>query len=103
MFNMPVPFTVGRRSLKAVRLGPQTIGAGAIAWPAAYLSSGGFLRATHLPPTLLTIGTIGLAGYTAFFLFGEAALLVLAVVNIQDEELHNRYKSLMLLVLYVFT
>lgn len=58
------------------------------------------------PPSsapVIALGAIGLVCYTMFFLVCEAALLVLAVINIQDEKVHNKYKSLMLLVLYVFT
>jgi len=75
----------------------------AVGWPAAYLSNGSFPRIDHLPPSIMTLGTVGLACYTMIFLLGEAALLVLAVISIRDEKVHNRYKSLMLLVLYVFT
>jgi hypothetical protein len=52
---------------------------------------------------VIALGAVGLVCYTMFFLVCEAVLLVLAVINIQDEKVHNKYKSLMLLVLYVFT
>jgi hypothetical protein len=55
----------------------------------------------HSP--VIALGAIGLVGYTMFFLVCEAALLVLAIINIQDEKLHHKYRSLMLLVVYVFT
>jgi hypothetical protein len=58
------------------------------------------------PPTpapIIALGVVGLVCYTMFFLLCEATLLVLAVINIQDEKVHNKYRSLMLLVLYVFT
>jgi hypothetical protein len=58
----------------------------------------------HPPAShVIALGAVGLVCYTMFFLVCEAALLVLAVINIQDEKVHNKYKSLMLLVLYVFT
>jgi hypothetical protein len=58
---------------------------------------------TPTPPPVIALGAAGLVCYTMFFLVCEAALLVLAIVNIQDEKVHNKYRSLMLLVLYVFT
>jgi hypothetical protein len=81
--------------------------AGALAGPVACRWEG--LPAPGRPPDLpvpspvIAIVAAGLVCYTMFFLVCEAALLVLAVINIQDEKVHNKYKSLMLLVLYVFT
>jgi hypothetical protein len=72
----------------------------ALAGPATYRYA-----VPHTPgsPPVIALGAAGLVCYTIFFLVCEAALLVLAVINIRDEKVHNKYKSLMLLVLYVFT
>lgn len=90
------------RRKAAILLTGSLLAAGTLGWLAAYLSDGGF-PLTGPPTPIVTLGTVGLACYTMVFLLGEAALLVLAVINIHDEMVHNRYKSLMLLVLYVFT
>jgi hypothetical protein len=113
MFNMPVTRRArterravkkgaGRRRTAIIIVG-SALGAAALGWSAAFAATGTFPRVLRLPPSIMAVSTAGLAGYTMLFLLGEAALLVLAVINIRDEKLHNRYKSLMLHVLYVVT
>lgn len=60
-------------------------------------------RHPPVPSPVFALGAVGLVCYTMFFLVCEVTLLVLAIVNIQDEKTHNKYRSLMLLVVYVFT
>jgi Ca2+/H+ antiporter len=88
---------VANRRKNAAILAASIVLAGALGWSAAERLP------IHVPSSIVALGSVGLASYTMFFLLSEAALLVLTIVNIRDEKVHNRYRALMLLVVYVFT
>jgi hypothetical protein len=99
------------RTGRRVALGVCALPTGVLAGLVAYRYGGAPALGPPLHPPfhapaqspVIALGAVGLVCYTMFFLVCEAALLVLAIINIQDEKVHNKYKSLMLLVLYVFT
>jgi hypothetical protein len=99
--------SVGTRIGRRMALGGCALLAGAVALLVAYRYVGAPALGPPLhlptPSPVIALGAVGLVCYTMFFLVCEAALLVLAIINIQDEKVHNKCRSLMLLVLYVFT
>lgn len=57
----------------------------------------------HVPRSVAIGAVIGLAGWGALLLLGEVLLFVLAVARVDDPEVHDRYRNLIILWGYVLT
>lgn len=57
----------------------------------------------HVPRSVAVGAVMGLAGWGALLLLGEVLLFVLAVARVDDPEVHERYRNLIILWGYVLT
>lgn len=57
----------------------------------------------HVPRSLAIGAVVGLAAWGALLLLGEVLLFVLAVARVDDPEVHDRYRNLIILWGYVLT
>lgn len=57
----------------------------------------------HVPRSLAIGAVAGLAGWGTLLLLGEVLLFVLAVARVDDPEVHDRYRNLIILWGYVLT
>ena len=96
-----------RRPMRLVLyVGGGIFGAGGTGWWLAQGDTNGSALGripVHVPRSIAVGAVVGLAGWGALLLLGEVLLFVLAVARVDDPEVHDRYRNLIILWGYVLT
>ncbi len=97
----------GRHPVRLVLyVGSGLFGAGGTGWWLAQGDTDGSVLGrvpVHVPRSIAVGAVVGLAGWSALLLVGEVLLFALAVARVDDPEVHDRYRNLIILWGYVLT